>query len=95
MSNEGIETFEVGPKGKSERREPVVSKKVLHVTVIDHRPVVVRIPLGMVEAGLRMIPPGKLGDVDPALIVQMVEMGAEGEIVKLQEEKRSISIRVE
>lgn len=106
MSNEGIETFEVSPQEQPERREPVASNnKFLHVTIVDHNPVIegtddssfvdVRIPVGMVESGLKMIPGNKLGDVDPAMIVQMVEMGAEGELIRVNEEKKSISIRVE
>jgi len=105
MSDEDMDTFQVSPQEQTERRGAAVSKKFLHVTIVDHNPAVegtddvsfldVRIPAGMVEAGLRMIPQGKLGDIDPTLIVQMVEMGAEGEIVKLENEKKSINIRME
>ena len=54
-----------------------------------------RIPVPLVESGLKMIPAGKLGNIDPTLLVQMVEMGAVGEIIKINEEKKTISIRVE
>ncbi len=105
MSDEGAETFEIAPEEKPERRKKVAEKKFLHVTVVDHNPIVegtdevsyvdIRIPLALAEAGLKMIPAAKLGNIDPALIVQMVEMGATGEIVKINEEKKTISIRVE
>ena len=108
MSEEQKETFEVSPAERVERverRETVAERKCLHVTIIDHNPIVegtgdvshveLKIPLSLVEAGLRMIPQGKLGNIDPALIVQMVETGAEGDIVKIDEEKKSIHIRVE
>lgn len=108
MSEEGLEAFEVSPQEEPQasRREPMANaKKFLHVTIVDHNPVIdgtddssyvdVRIPIGMVESGLHMIPTQKLGDIDPDLIVQMVEMGAEGELVRVNEEKKSISIRVE
>lgn len=108
MADEGLETFEVTPEESAEepeRREQVASRNFLHVTIVDHNPVVegtddssyidVRIPLGMVEAGLRTIPDNKFGTVDPAMIVQMVEMGAQGELVQINEERKSINIRVE
>lgn len=108
MADEGLETFEVSSgetTEEPERREPVASQKFLHVTIVDHNPVIdgtddssfidVRIPLGMAEAGLRAIPEEKFGTVDPSLVVQMVEMGAEGELVQIKEERKSISIRVE
>ena len=108
MSNEGAETFEVSPQqAKPERREKqtVADKSFLHVTIVDHNPVIegtdeasfvdVRIPLGMVEAGLRIIPAGKLGEIDPTMIVQMVEMGAAGELLRVNEGKKSILIRIE
>ena len=106
MSDEGQETFEVSQPDQPQRRAAgVADKRFLHVTIIDHNPGIegtddvsfidVRIPLGMVEAGLRMIPQGKLGEVDPALIVQMVNMGAEGELIRINEEKKSIQIRIE
>ncbi len=105
MSEEGMETFQVSPQERAERREAVSEKRFLHVTVIDHNPVIegtdevsyidVRIPLTMVETGLKMIPEGKLGDIDPGLIVQMVNMGAEGEIIRMNEEKKSVYVRIE
>ena len=105
MGDEGMETFEVSPGERAERREPVAEKRLLHITIVDHNPVIegtddvsfvdVRIPLAMVEAGLKMIPRGKFGDVDPSLLVQMIDMGAEGELIRINEEKKSISVRVE
>ncbi len=121
MSDDGFETFEVSPaeepeaspvkeqepkKEKGKRREKMAdSDRCLHVTVIDHNPVIegtddssyidIRIPLGMVEAGLKLIPTKKLGDIDPDMIVQMIDMGAQGELVSINGDKKSISIRVE
>ncbi len=119
MSDDGFETFEVSPteepeptkepESKTENRKRskkmAESERCLHVTVIDHNPVIdgtddssfidIRIPLGMVEAGLKLIPSKKLGDVDPDMIVQMIEMGAQGELVHINGDKKSISIRVE
>ena len=72
---------------------------------MDHNPVVegtddvsyidIRIPVSLAEAGLKMVPQGKLGSIDPSLIVQMIELGADGELIKINEEKKSVSIRVE
>jgi len=86
MSEEGVETFQVSPQEEPQRRQAVAEKRFLHVTVVDHNPVIegtdevsyvdVRIPLGM-------------------LIVQMVNMGAEGDLVRMNEEKKTIHIRVE
>ena len=105
MSEEEAETFEISPEETATRREPVAERRCLHVTVVDHTPIVegtddvsyidLRIPLGMAEAGLKMVPDGKLGKIDPAMIVQMIEMGASGELVKIDEEKKTISIRIE
>jgi hypothetical protein len=102
---EEVESFEVSPTKKPERRVTVAEKKFLHITIIDHNPIIegtgeashidLRIPLAMAEAGLRMIPQGKLSNIDPALVVQAIEMGAEGEIARIDEEKKSIHIRVE
>jgi len=89
-----------------ERSEKVAkSGGCLHVTIVDHNPVIdgtddssyidIRIPLGMVESGLKLIPAKKLGDIDPDMIVQMIEMGAQGELISISEEKKSISIRIE
>ncbi len=90
----------------SERSEKMAeSQRCLHVTIIDHNPVIegtddssyvdMRIPLGMVETGLKLIPKEKLGDIDPEMIVQMIEMGAQGELVSINGDKKSVSIRVE
>ena len=105
MSHEEAETFEVSPKEQPRRREPVPEKKILHITIVDHTPVVegtddvsfidLRVPVAMAEAGLRMVPEGKLGSIDPALVVQMIELGADGEIIKINEEKKTVSIRLE
>ena len=105
MGEEEVETFEVSPAKPLERRETVAEKRFLHITVIDHNPIIdgtgevshvdLRIPLGLAEAGLRMLPAGKLGGIDLALIVQMIDMGADGEILRIDEEKKSINIRVE
>jgi len=105
MRDEGLETFQVSTQEQPERRRAVAEKKFLHVTIVDHNPVIegtdevsyvdVRIPVAIVEAGLRMIPQGKLGDIDPALIVQMVNMGAEGDLIRMNEEKKTIHVRVE
>ncbi len=81
------------------------SNRCLHVTIVDHNPVIegtddssyidLRIPLKMVESGLKLIPNKKLGDIDPDMIVQMIQMGAQGELISINEEKKTISIRVE
>ncbi len=103
MADEGRETFEVSAQGKE--RQSGSEGKFLHITIVDHNPIVegtdemsfvdLRIPVPLVESGLKMIPAGKLGNIDPTLLVQMVEMGAVGEIIKINEEKKTISIRVE
>jgi hypothetical protein len=83
----------------------VAEKRYLCITIVDHNPVIegtgeesfvnVRIPVGLAEAGLRMVPEGKLGKIEPELIVEMIEEGALGELINIKEEKKSISIRVE
>ena len=83
----------------------VADKRYLCVTVVDHAAVIegngeesyinVRIPVALAAAGLRMVPDGKLGRIDPELIVEMIEEGATGTLVNINEEKKSISIRVE
>jgi len=83
----------------------VAEKRYLCVTVVDHNAVIeqtgeesyinLRIPVALAEAGLRMVPEGKLGRIDPQLIVDMVEEGATGELVNIAEEKKSITIRIE
>jgi hypothetical protein len=91
---------------RSERRTAIVAdRKFLCVTVVDHNPVIdgtgeesyinIRVPVSLAEAGLRMIPDGKLGRIQPELIVEMIEDGAMGELINIKEEKKSISIRVE
>ena len=105
MGAEEVESFEVGTRKQPERGKPVVERKFLHITVIDHNPIIdgtgevshidFRVPLQLAEAGLKMIPSGKLGNIDPALIVQTIEMGVDGEIIRIDEEKKSIHIRVE
>ena len=105
MGVEEVESFEVASTKEPERRAAVAETKLLHITIIDHNPVVdgtgevshldVRVPLHLAEAALKMIPSGKLGNVDPSLIVQTIEAGAQGEILRIDEEKKSIHIRVE
>jgi hypothetical protein len=83
----------------------VADKRYLCVTVVDHAAVIestgeesyinVRIPVNLAAAGLKMVPDGKLGRIDPELIVEMIEEGATGTLVNINEEKKSISIRVE
>ena len=80
-------------------------KKCLHVTIFDQTPIIegtddesyiyLRIPLSMAETGLQAVPRRKLGTIDPYRIVQMVEDGAEGELIKIVGATRSITIRVE
>lgn len=105
MSEEGMETFEVSPEESTTRREPVAENRYLHITIVDHNPIVdgtdevsyvdLRIPVGMAEAGLKGVPEGKLGSIEPGLVLQMVEIGATGDLVKISEQKKSISIRIE
>ncbi|MHC4480878.1 MAG: hypothetical protein ACYS8K_02495 [Planctomycetota bacterium] len=94
------------PEATPERGERAVAeKRYLRVTIVDHNAIIdqtgeesyvnLRIPLALAEAGLRMVPEGKLGSVEPELIVEMIEEGATGELVNLTEEKKQISIRVE
>ncbi len=83
----------------------MADRKFLCVTIVDHNPVIdgtgeesyinIRVPVSLAEAGLRMIPDGKLGRIQPELIVEMIEDGAMGELINVKEEKKSISIRVE
>ncbi|NLW49381.1 MAG: hypothetical protein GXY85_00875 [Candidatus Brocadiaceae bacterium] len=79
--------------------------RFLCVTVVDHNAVIeqtgeqsyinMRIPVALAEQALRMLPEGKLGGIDPQLIVEMIQEGASGELINLSEEKKTISIRVE
>jgi len=83
----------------------VAEKRYLCITIVDHNPIIegtgeesfinVRIPVSLAEAGLRMVPEGKMGRIEPELIVEMIEEGAVGELINIKEEKKSISIRVE
>jgi hypothetical protein len=97
---------EEGKQAKRERRaESVVEKRYLCITIVDHNAVIegtgeesyinIRIPVALAEAGLRMLPEGKLGRIEPQLIVEMIEGGATGELVNITEEKKTIHIRVE
>jgi len=93
------------PSRPERRGEPVAQKRYLCVTVVDHNAVIegtgeesyinVRIPVALAEAGLRMVPDGKLGRIDPDMIVEMIEEGATGELINITEERKSVSIRVE
>ncbi len=91
---------------RPERREPAVAeRRYLCITVVDHNPVIegtgeesyvnIRVPVAMAEAGLRMVPEGKLGRIEPDLIVDMIEEGASGELINIKEERKSISVRIE
>lgn len=80
-------------------------RRYLCITVVDHNAVLedageesyinLRIPVALAEAGLRMVPEGKLGRIDPELIVEMIDEGATGELIKIDEERKTISVRVE
>jgi len=107
MSEEGmISAFEVSEGEERPMREVAVERKrYLHITIVDHNPIVegtdeesyinLRIPLSLAEAGLKMVPEAKWGNINPDLIVQMVEEGIEGELINITEEKKSIVVRVE
>jgi hypothetical protein len=79
--------------------------KCLHVTIVDHNPILegsdeesyinLRIPLDLADDGLKMIPDHKWGQINPSLIVRMVESGIDGEIVNITEEKKTVTVRVE
>jgi hypothetical protein len=87
------------------RSSNVAERKYLCVTIVDHNAVLegaddesfinLRIPAALADSGLRMVPEGKLGRVDPQLIVEMVEDGATGELVNITERNKSIMIRIE
>ncbi len=93
------------PSRRERRATPVAERRYLCICVVDHNAVIegtgeesyinLRIPIALAEAGLRMVPEGKLGRIDPELIVEMIEEGATGELVNITEEKKSVSIRVE
>ena len=111
MSDEDTGGFGVSSPISEDREEALMSetvaerRKYLHVTIIDHNPVIdgtdeetyvnIRVPVELAEAGLQMVPEGKLGKIDPDIIVQMVAEGAEGELINIDEGKRRIAIRVE
>lgn len=99
---------EAEPEKKAKRAKrggAVAEKRYLCITIIDHNAIIeqtgeesyvnLRIPVTLAEAGLRMVPEGKLGRIDPELIVEMIEEGATGELISINEEKKNISIRVE
>ena len=102
VSETSEETREEQPMAESsESRE----QKHLHITIVDHRPAVegtdeqsyvnLRIPCRLAESGLAMVPDEKWGEVDPDLIVEMVEEGVEGEIININEEMKTINVRVD
>lgn len=91
---------------RSERRTTAVAeRRYLCITVVDHTPILdgtdeqsyinVRIPVALAAAGLRMVPEAKLENIEPDLIVEMIQEGAVGELVDIRQEKKSITIRVE
>ena len=83
----------------------MADKKYLCITVVDHNAVIeqtgeesyinLRIPVALAQAGLRMMPEGKLGRIDPELIVEMVEEGATGELISINDQRKTITIRVD
>ena len=83
----------------------MAEKRYLCITVVDHNAIIeqtgeesyinLRIPIALAEAGLRMVPEGKLGRIDPAMIVEMIEEGATGELINITEEKKTVSVRIE
>jgi hypothetical protein len=102
----GVPEPEPQEPARPERRGAAVAeKRYLCVTVVDHAAVIddtgeesyinVRIPVALAEAGLRMIPEGKLGNVDPDLIVEMIDEGATGELININERNKTLSVRVE
>jgi len=91
---------------RAERKGAAVAeKKYLCITVVDHNAVIeqtgeesyinLRIPVALAQSALKMVPEGKLGRIEPDLIVEMIEEGATGELINISEEKKTISIRVE
>lgn len=93
------------PSRPERRTGAVAEKRYLCITVVDHNAVIegtgeesyinLRIPVALAEAGLRMLPEGKLGRIDPEMIVEMIEEGATGELINMHEEKKTLSIRIE
>ena len=102
----GAQEPEPARQSRPERRAGTVAeRRYLCITIVDHNAVIegtgeesyinLRIPVALAEAGLRTIPEGKLGRIDPAMIVEMIEEGATGELINLHEEKKTVSIRIE
>ena len=83
----------------------MAEKRYLCITVVDHNAAMedtgeesyinIRVPVALAEAGLKMMSPGKLGSIEPEMIVEMIEEGATGELVNINHKKGSISIRIE
>jgi len=93
------------PSTPERRGAPVAERRYLCITIVDHNPVIegtgeesyvnIRVPVALAEAALRLVPEGKLGRIEPELIVEMIEEGASGELINIKEEKKAISVRVE
>ncbi len=94
------------PAPRAERRGATVAeRRYLCITIVDHNAILedtgeesyinLRIPVALAEAGLRMVPEGKLGSLDPALIVEMIEEGATGELININERNKTLSVRIE
>ncbi len=83
----------------------MAERRYLCITIIDHNAVIegtgeesyinLRIPVALAEAGLKLLPEGKLGRIEPGLLVEMIEEGATGELISVHEEKKTISVRIE
>ncbi len=83
----------------------MAERRYLCITIIDHNAVIegtgeesyinLRIPVALAEAGLKLLPEGKLGRIEPAMLVEMIEEGATGELISVHEEKKTISVRIE
>ncbi len=83
----------------------MAERRYLCVTIVDHNATIeqngeesfinLRIPVALAEAGLKTIPEGKLGRIEPQLIVDMIEEGATGELINITEEKKTITVRVD
>jgi hypothetical protein len=93
------------PSRPERRAGTVAERKYLCITIVDHNAIIegtgeesyvnLRIPVALAEAGLKLVPEGKLGRIDPAMIVEMIEEGATGELINVHEEKKTISVRIE
>ena len=87
------------------RASTVADRRYLCITVVDHQAILddtgdesyinLRIPVALADAGLKMVPSGKLGNLDPELIVEMIEEGATGELINITERNKTVSVRVE